>query len=59
MKQQIFLCLSLFIDGTTGKALQLKMPLESIYNQSFCFDEQKYIFEYIRKIKIIKTFKIT
>jgi hypothetical protein len=52
----MFLAFSLTIEGTTGKVLQFKMPLKSIYNINLGFVEQKIIFEYYREDLTIKKY---
>jgi len=49
ISQERFFTFSLITVGATEKALQFKMPLETIYNKNFGFVEQKYILEHFRK----------
>ncbi len=44
MEQHVFTNF-LIIEGATDKALQLSLPLKSIYNKNFGFVEQKCTFE--------------
>ncbi len=47
--EQLVFALLLNIEVSTEKVQQLKMPLEPIYTENFCFNEQKCIFESNRK----------
>jgi hypothetical protein len=51
MEQHHFFTFSLITEGTTEKALQFILPLKSIYNKNFGFNEEKCILEHCRKVK--------
>ncbi len=36
--------MSVIIEGATEKVPKVLMPLKSMYNKGFCFDEQKWMF---------------
>jgi hypothetical protein len=53
MKQHIF-TLTFTTEGSAKKVFQFKMPLKSVHKKSFCFDEEKCMFEQFRMVKTIK-----
>ncbi len=53
-----FFAFSLIIEGTTEKVLQFKMPLKSIYNRNFGFNEQQCIFEHYGEFQARKSILI-
>ncbi len=55
-KKQQDLTLSFIVEGTTEKVSHFIMPLKSIYNRNFCFNQQKYIFEHFGKVKTTKIY---
>jgi len=58
MKNIIF-TMSLKVEGSSGKGLEFIMPLVSIYNKNFCFNEQKVLFKTELRIKGFTIFNIT
>ncbi len=55
MEQRVF-AFSLILEGTTGKVLQFKMPLKSIYKKSLALLNKKCIFEHSREVQTIKIY---
>jgi hypothetical protein len=47
--EQYIFAFSLIIGGTTEKVLQFIIPLESMYNKNFGFNEQKMYFETLQR----------
>ena len=58
MEQNVFFDFSLYIEGTTEKVLQFKMPLKSICNKILGFLEQKNIFEHYREVRTVRNLLI-